>query len=440
MKKHLTMLALAILATSFAACSNSDSPDGSDSSQNSGNLVKQVKSALTRQTPNIPDADFQKNINAQYDLNFNLLRQADSQLKDKNACLSTFSLQSAMAMAWAGSDGTTATEIANALGFDASSHQALNKIQSLFVSHNRDAEESEYESHDAVIASYANDLYLAPGHNWNPEWLDELAKNYDAGVTEMNFAKDPEASRAYINDAVSKATHDRIKDLLPEGTIDTNTVSVLTNATYLKVPWRDSFGIASTPIDFHLSDGSTVQPEYIVTHTHYNYYKADNYQAVTVPLFGNSFDVLFIMPDAGSLADVQSTLNAQEINQIFNGLAFKDIHLFIPSIKFETSWNVKKILSDMGMNAPFDQSTANFSRMTTDPNDFYLSAILQKTFIAMDKHGVEGAAATAIVAASESMEMEPPLELKIDNPYFFIIYEKESKSPIFFARVLDPTK
>lgn len=434
MKKCLSILAISLLTTSLAACNDSDSPDVG------GDLVKQVKSALTREIPNIPDADFQKNINAQYDLNFDILRQSDSQLKDQNACISTFSLQSAMAMAWAGSDGTTATEIASTLGFDASSHQALNKIQTLFVSHNQEAEEDKYSSHDAVIASYANDLYLAPGHNWNPEWLDELAKNYDAGVTEMNFAKDPEAARAYINDAVSKATHERIKDLLPSGVITPNTVSVLTNATYLKVPWANSFGIASKQIDFHLPDGSTVQPEYLANHKFYGYYKGENYQAFQVPLYDYSFNILFIVPDAGSLADVQSTLNAEEINNIFNNLHSKDIHLFIPSLKFETSWDIKQILSAMGLKSPFDQNAANFSKMTTDTNDFYISDILQKTFIAMDKNGVEGAAATALVAAGNDVQMDPPLELIVDNPYFFIIYENESKSPIFFARVLNPTK
>lgn len=428
MKKILPILAVSLLVSPILACG-----DGGNSE------MKSVKSALQRETPNIPDAELDKNVSAQYDLNFEILKNADAQVKDKNACISTFSLQSAMAMAWAGSSADTENEIKKVMHFDGSSPKALNKIQTLFLSHNKDAEKTEYEEHDAIIAVYSNDLYLQPGFTWNTSWLDELARNYDAGITEMDFAGNPESARKYINDVVYKDTHERIKDLLPEDSITINTVSVLTNATYLKVPWRDEFGIADNKVDFHLSDGSTIQPEYLVKREHFKYYKGDHYQVVDIPLYGNGFNVMFIAPDADKLADVQNSLKAPEMKKIFDGLESKDVHFFFPSVQFETSLDMKPVFETLGMKKPFGQG-ADFSKMTTEKNDFFISGIFHKTFVAMDKRGIEAAAASAVVMSKESMEIEEPLNVTIDHPYFFFIYESETRSPIFFARVMNPAE
>lgn len=45
----------------------------------------------------------------------------------------------------------------------------------------------------------------------------------------------PEASRMTINEWIANKTENRIKDTLPEGSIDTNTILVLVNAIYFKV-------------------------------------------------------------------------------------------------------------------------------------------------------------------------------------------------------------
>ena len=55
-------------------------------------------------------------------------------------------------------------------------------------------------------------------------------------------------------------THDRIPEILPEGTIDPLTRLVLVNALYFKAPWRSPFEKSATsPGPFHRPDGSVVQ-------------------------------------------------------------------------------------------------------------------------------------------------------------------------------------
>ena len=60
----------------------------------------------------------------------------------------------------------------------------------------------------------------------------------------------------------------------------------------------------------------------------------------------------------------------------------------------------------------------------------------------MDEHGVEAAAATAVVMAENAMPQDV-VKLNLDRPYFFVIYESDQDSPtntpLFVGRVMDPS-
>ena len=58
--------------------------------------------------------------------------------------------------------------------------------------------------------------------------------HYGAGIETLDFQGEPDASRVIINDFVQDFTRDKIKDLLPQGSIKRDTVAVLTNALYFK--------------------------------------------------------------------------------------------------------------------------------------------------------------------------------------------------------------
>src|SRR4030095_6628345 len=60
----------------------------------------------------------------------------------------------------------------------------------------------------------------------------------------LDFKKDPEAARAYINKWVADQTRDKIRDLIPQGGIKELTRLVLANALYLKAPWATEFNDA----------------------------------------------------------------------------------------------------------------------------------------------------------------------------------------------------
>jgi len=76
---------------------------------------------------------------------------------------------------------------------------------------------------------------------FNPRFLNLLAQNYGAGLNLLDFKNSPEPSRVTINNWVSDQTNNRIKDLLPQGSITPATRFVLTNAIYFDAAWQKSF-------------------------------------------------------------------------------------------------------------------------------------------------------------------------------------------------------
>ena len=452
MKKSVIFfaLSLSLLAGGLTACNNSDNDNGnSNQNQNqSGVKAKSIKSELARVDSTISNDKLSAFVNNQYNLNFDLIRASSEQLHNDNAMISTFSIQMALAMTWGGADGDTASEMASALHLDADSHSALNKLDSMINLKNKleydNGDKENPEHKDAVEIKTSNNMYFATDtYTWSEDWLNLLATNYGAGLQEMDFASDPEAARKYINDVVSNDTHNRINNLLPEKSITLSTQSVITNAIYFKAPWKDNVSEGGS-IDFHKLDGSSVSVDCLTVSENY-LYMADSvsnmYQAVSVPLRDNDFNVMFILPAEGKFNEVQESLNGTVVSSIFDNFSDETkINLKFPSYSFETSLSLKAPLKSLGMVKAFDASNADFSKMTKESNDLFVDDIYHKTFIGLDKNGVEASAATAVVIARETAELNEPINLDLDRPYIFVIYESESRTPLFVGRVMDPSK
>ena len=449
---HIALaLLLALGAAPMIGCGDSDNDNssqtgtnpGTDPGTNPGNpgeLTRSVKSDKARAESKISDADLKDFVKGQYDLNYEIMRESGDDIVKKNAMISTYSIQTALAMVWAGADGETASEMKSVLHFNDHAHEALNKIDKTIMGLNKPALDSEYEKADAIEVSTANDLYLSPGHKWAAAWLDELAANYGAGVTEMNFAADPEKARQYINDAVSNVTHERIKDLIPAGAILENTQSVITNAIYFKAPWNNEVTKSEEKLNFNKADGSKVQVDMLVNAGHLEYVQGDNYQAVVESLRDSAFKVMFILPEEGQFDSVMASMNGEKVLGIFDALKTdKTIRLKFPVYQFTTSLSVEEPLMKLGMKLPFG-GDADFSKMTEDNNELYISKILHKSFIGVDEKGVEAAAATAVMMQEGAMPMpENIIDVTLDRAFMFIIYESETRTPLFVGHVMDPS-
>lgn len=112
-----------------------------------------------------------------------------------------------------------------------------------------------------------------------------------------------------------------------------------------------------------------------------------------------------------------------------------EMELFVPKFKLEDSYDLKSVLSDMGMADAFDQGKADFSAMSSN-NELVLSKVVHKSFVDVNEEGTEAAAATAGIMMMRCIMIVP--KIFCDHPFLFFITHKQSRSILFCGRFSSP--
>jgi serpin B len=314
-------------------------------------------------------------------------------------------------------------------------HPAFNRLDQDLEKEGKPDSEKE----QPLQLKIANAVWAEQTYSFVQAYLDLIATNYGAGVQLADFVNKYEAVRQEINAWVSKQTNDKIKDLIPQGALDSMTRMVLVNAIYFKADWLNQFDPNDTDDQpFHLLDGSQVTSKIMSNTLTLPYMTGDGYQAVELPYVGETAAMDIIVPDEGHFNDVEASLNAREFDNLVIGLQPTMLQLGLPKFSYRSSFSLSTALSAMGMPEAFNGSRADFSGMTGN-RDLYISEVLHQAFVAVDEKGTEAAAATAVVMRATAA-MDAPKQLTIDRPFIYVIRDLQSGQILFAGRVLDPTK
>ena len=68
----------------------------------------------------------------------------------------------------------------------------------------------------------------------------------------------------------------------------------------------------------------------------------------------------------------------------------------------------------------------------------YVSGAVHATKVIVDEDGTEAAAATAIGVAGSAAPADPPLSIRADHPFLYVIRDTDTGAVLFVGRVLDP--
>lgn len=359
---------------------------------------------------------------------------------EDNQMISGFSVRQAFGMLYAGAKGRTETEISEAMRFDpdqAKLHRAFNALDLALASRNAPGApaSNNQPALDPISIYNGNRLWLSKEIEVKPTYLDTLAINYGAGVERLDFESAPEPSRALINQWVEHRTNQRIKTLLPEGSVRTETTAVLTNAVYFKAPWQYKFEDGATRLE---PFATLAVSEKVVETMHqggnFDYAEGEGWQAVQLPYRKGELSMIVILPTEGRFAEFESTMTSEQLEGITDQLAPDSVQLALPKWTFETSVELDTPLKSMGMTTTFD--APDLSGMMQ--GDFRITGVFHKTFVSVDEGGTEAAAATAVVVAATSVPVYNR-QFVANRPFLFIIRDVATDTWLFFGRVSDPS-
>ncbi|MEZ6139048.1 MAG: serpin family protein [Zavarzinella sp.] len=351
----------------------------------------------------------------------------------KNLFFSPYSIESALSMTAAGARGETLAEMVKVLQLPAHPHAGFKEANASLIS------PAQKKSHELAIA---NALWGATDIKWNNAFQQLTAENYGAGLIPTNFQQ-PEAARTIINQWVEKQTREKIKDLLPKGSIDASTAMVLTNAIYFKGTWMKPFEKRATiEAPFTTETGKKVEVPMMRQSLGALYRENDAYQVLELDYKGNEMSMVLVLPSKTfNITKLEKSATGDWLNQVTQNMRFEQtVQLKMPRFKLETNYRLNDPLQDMGMKLAFVAGKADFSGMHDTDEKLFISLVIHKAFVDVNEEGSEAAAATGVVMGRTSAAVpRPPKVFDANRPFLFFIRNKKTNMVLFAGKVADPS-
>jgi serpin B len=347
-----------------------------------------------------------------------------------NLFFSPNSIETALAMTWAGARDTTAAEMGTVLHLPP--NEDVNKGFGSFLK-DLNGTGGKPRGYELTVA---NALWGQTGYRFLPDFLDVLKDDYGAGLKEVNFEEDTEGARKTINNWVEKETRGKIVDLIGPGALQSVTRLVLTNAIYFKGSWADKFEKSATHDEaFHSPGGDETVPMMHRTGK-YDYAEGKDYQALKLEYAGGELSMIVLLPrETGGLPEIEKELGtAAGLAELTGGFDNKEVVVSLPKFRLEEEFELGPVLKAMGMKDAFGAG-ADFSGMT-GRKELAISAVIHKAYVDVNEEGTEAAAATAVVMTRAlARPMAPPPVFKADHPFVFLIRDEGTGAVLFMGRV-----
>lgn len=349
--------------------------------------------------------------------------------KKENIFFSPYSIWTCLAMTYEGARSETQTQMQQVLHMPTDQHMRRRSIRDLLITLN--APDASYQ------LNTANALWAQHDYAFLQEYMDIIAEFYMGRVVNLDFKADTEGSRQTINDWVAQQTRQKIKDLIPPGTLTALTRLVLTNAIYFKATWKEQFEKArTTEQPFFITRKDTVWvPMMTMMNARFPYAETPDVQILELPYSNDSLAMLIVLPRIHETEKLETILDTAHLNEWTSQLGIQKVDVFLPRFTIETKYTLNTLLGDMGMQIAFSPQ-ADFSGMDGKGN-LFISKVIHQAFVEVNEEGTEAAAATGVIM--EMTVARPPTVFRADHPFVFMILDKRTHALLFMGRVNDPS-
>ncbi|XP_058413256.1 serpin B10 [Diceros bicornis minor] len=372
----------------------------------------------------------------------------------KNIFFSPWGISTSLAMVYLGTKCTTAAQIAQVLQFtrdqDITSHPESEKKRKMELN-SSEVEEihsdfqmliSEIKKRSkAYILKTANRIYAEKTYPFHVKYLEDMRTYFGAEPQSVNFLEAPDQVRKEINSWVESQTEGKILNLLPDDAVDSDTRMVLVNALYFKGIWEHQFLVQDTmEKPFRINKTTSKPVQMMSMKEKLQVFHIENPQAIGLQLYYKSRDLslLILLPeDISGLDQLEKAITYEQLSEWTSAdmMELYDVQLYLPKFKLEEAYDLKSALSSMGMRDAFNQSRADFSRMSMLRN-LFLSNVFHKSVVEINEQGTEAAAGTGSEVGFRIRL--PTIEFNADHPFLFFIRHNKTNSILFYGRFCSP--
>jgi serpin B len=419
----IRLLCLAVLAS---ACTSTVAPGPAPVAPPEGaDLIRSQKERLGIDSATSDEIRALAASNAEFA--FDLYRGVSDQ--GGNVFVAPHSISVGLAMAYAGAEGNTEREIADALHFDlpdAELHRTMNALDRTLALRDRPSE--------GVTLRNVNAIWPDQQYSFLPTYLDAIGENYGAGLYLLDYRRDSEGARGVVNGWVFDATEGHIPEVLPPNTVNGDTRLVLTNAVYFDGSWKYPFDPAKTADgSFATLDGREVSIPLMTQSLHTGYAETEAYQAIELPYLGDDLAFVAVLP-RGDFASFEAGLDASSFAEIRGALAEQAVDVALPRFSMGQHVDLHPELRALGVEDAFVPGTADLSGMDGS-RMLYVQAVHHEATLDVSEIGTVASGATAVVIGIRSGRPA----IRLDRPFLVSIVDRTTGAILFLGRVADPS-
>jgi serpin B len=278
----------------------------------------------------------------------------------------------------------------------------------------------------------ANHVFEQTGLSPTATALDDLRTAFGADLRQVDFRQEPEATDA-INGVISKDTGGLIPKLFGQP-LDPSTRTVLADAILLKATWEHPFPTMA-PGEFETAAGHRVNvPQMSNRDGRFAGRSVDGWQSVVLPYVGGLQAVAILPPPltspSGSTTQC-ATPSASTMTGLTAGTS-RPVSVVMPKLDLTQTLPLTSVLAKMGLPLSGDYSGLG-------AGDSQISQVVQKVVMKVDQKGTVAAAATGVAITAMAMVPVNPV-LTFDRPYFLLLEDTATHTPLFLAHVADPAQ
>lgn len=358
------------------------------------------------------------------------IREFLSGAEGENKVYSPVNVYMALAMLAELTDGNSRQQILEALG--SGSIEALRAQAS-------DVWNANYIQDGVSSRVLASSVWLNEDISFVQETMDTLARNYYASSYQGEMGSE-EFNRA-LQSWLNQQTGGLLEEQAGQITMDPDTILALATTIYFRAAWYDTFSVNRTEQDVFHAAGGDVICDFMHQSGSKTYYWGDNFSAVAQGFENIGGSMWFILPDEGVSVDEllrdEQTLEFLLADGEWENSKYLIVNLSVPKFDVTSQMELGEGLRALGVTDVFDYVVSDFSPMTEDTDEVYVSTAQHDARVVIDEEGCTAAAYTVMAATGAAMPPEEEIDFVVDRPFLFAVTGADGV-PLFVGVVNRP--
>lgn len=366
------------------------------------------------------------------DFSVQLFKSFSQQVAEgENVFLSPESAFGALALCANGADGDTRTEfetvLCNGMTMDAINENYHARNQKL-----RDSQDVKFQ--------WANGIWMKDVVNGQQvvikdEFLANADKYYEANAKSVPFDA---TTVKEINSWVEEKTNGMIPQLIDQFGADT--MSCIVNAIAFEGKWAQQYSEEQVIKEQTFTNAWGEKETATMLKSEESAYISDSKVKGFVKYYeGGEYAFMALLPKkAGDLVSYIESLDGQKLRNLYQSRqCTAKVITKMPEFACDYDTNLNDALLNMGIREAFDENAADFTKMAELKGaNVFISDVIQKAHIEVDRYGTKAAAATAVLEKVTSARPGQKIEqVYLDRPFLYAVIDMSTGLPLFMGVV-----